>query len=126
MTDQEINIAIAEACGVNPELISKWLDWKEAAEQFRNSEINFDEYYRRHLRVNLLWSCPNYCRDLNAMHDAEKTRICYDPEIQETYSEQLLKAVLETYGYQGARMVLHASAHQRAKAFLRTLHLWKE
>jgi hypothetical protein len=106
MTDQEINIAIARECGWECDKDGNWKDSNG--------------------RYGINGCPPHYATNLNAMHDAEKTRICYDPEIQETYSEQLLKAVLETYGYQGARMVLHASAHQRAKAFLCTLHLWKE
>lgn len=84
MSDQEINGAIAEACG-----------WKD-----------FD------------------CNDLNAMHEAEKTLLTQcgnDPQddLWIDYLANLLHA---------APLCLreHATARQRAEAFLKTIGKWED
>jgi hypothetical protein len=93
MTNEQINIAIAEACG-----------WKE--EEFGPS------WYQSYTKM------PNFCNDLNAMHEAEKrmrngdwTRYCQ---------------YLAEYGGGTVRFVsVHATAPNRAEAFLRTIGKWE-
>lgn len=70
-------------------------------------------------------SVPNYPHDLNAMHEAEK--VLTDAQWLE-YRDELRTVVLGP-----VRMVsdwykadLHATAAQRAEAFLKTLKLWVE
>lgn len=94
MSEKEINIAIAEACG----------------------EDN-DSIYR-----DLI---PNYLNDLNAMHDAEQ--VLTDDQWP-IYRDEIRLVVLGPI-----RMVsdwcksdIHATATQRAKAFLKTIDKWKE
>ena len=56
---------------------------------------------------------PDYLNDLNAMHEAEKI-MSYD-EFDEYYVQLSMKMVRP----------FHATAAQRAEAFLKTLNLWK-
>lgn len=94
MNDSQINIAIAEACGY---------------------------YY-----MDSVWHLPNGARadkfpdcanDLNAMHEAEKVLTRYQQSV--TYSDNLMKIV----GYHTFDSA-HATAQQRAEAFLRTIGKW--
>lgn len=111
MTDQEINIAIAEACG-KPMPLHKSSD-PERLEVFDNE-----------------WKAiPNYCADLNAMHEAEST---FDGTQAHTYNEALCRIATplnklfpanRKNGCDG--FIFHATALQRAEAFLRVKGLWK-
>lgn len=95
MTDKQINAAIAEACG-----------WGQ------KPVVNTDR--------GRIWvtNCPNYCADLNAMHDAEK----------ELDSGELFRGYyLALYDItKSTRMPVCATARQRAEAFLRTIGKWEE
>ena len=103
MTPEQQRIAIAEACG-------KWHSgWPH-------------EYMNQADRLRHI---PNYLNDLNAMHEAEKMLGACWP----TYCEHLLEIVepeprsLEVCHYWN---LLHATATQRAEAFLRTIGKWEE
>ena len=105
MSDEQINIAIAEACG-----------WRHIA--FNRGWINAGDGETQCV-------IPDYCNDLNAMHEAEK--VLNDEQWPE-YRAELRNVVLG-----GIRMVsqwckadLHATARQRAEAFLKTIGKWKE
>jgi hypothetical protein len=102
MTDQKINKAIA-----------KYLGWKEFSSfsdckqiigkrpSFHNGKIvsyTVDQYV------------PNYCRDLNAMHEAEKVLTTAQTT---TMSQYLHRRLGMLWGF--------ATASQRAEAFLRTI-----
>lgn len=89
MTDEQINIAIAEACG--------WVVFATTRP------------------TDLL----DYVNDLNAMHEAEKVLTRYQQSV--TYSDNLMKIV----GYHTFDSA-HATAQQRAEAFLRTIGKWEE
>jgi hypothetical protein len=94
MTDEQINQAIAEACGLKPKRRPVF-------------------YARSGMKIEAV-PPPNYCNDLNAMHEAEKTLT----------SAQLLDyvALLFDACYEASL----ATARQRAEAFLRTLDKWEE
>lgn len=104
MTDEQINRAIAEACG--------WIfvirdEWESPS-------------------GDLLPSCsiPHYCSDLNAMHEAEKvlTEVNWF-----YYTSELARIVrLPNQPEVQIKQSIHATARQRAKAFLRTLGKWEE
>lgn len=77
---------------------------------------------------------PDYLNDLNAMHEAEKTL-----EHPEAYISRLLPLLnrdirsatpSDNLNYYGSTKinfcVAHASARQRAEAFLRTIGKWKD
>jgi len=93
-TDCLINEAIAEACGWTVD--KRGLGW-----------LSPNGYYTQK---------PDYCTDLNAMHEAEKVhRMGSDwPE----YLDYLEKVALSDVAY--------ATARHRAEAFLRTLGKWEE
>lgn len=62
---------------------------------------------------------PNYIQSLDAVAKIEKT-FRYDEELNEKYTKNLNRVVIETLGYQGANQVIFASSTQRIKAILRT------
>lgn len=89
MSDDEINKAIAEACG-----------WKPSV------------------------GChPDYCVDLNAMHQAEKVIAEIGVNKWWEYAGNILRRNPTPFG---AETAIHATARQRAEAFLRTTGKWKE
>jgi len=101
MTNDQINQRIAEACG-----------WTEVGEcenggfRLRGFPPNRHEAHRKPI--------PNYCIDLNAMHEAEKSLRGIEWDV---YVDSLANTWVE---------VVHASARQRAEAFLRTLGKWED
>lgn len=112
MTDEQINAAIAEACG-----------WTEIhVEDF--SEIGVPCFITmglppKFIHIENAMALPNYCNDLNAMHEAEK--VLTDNQFMR-YS-RWIESFMQSPHY---RSYLSASARQRAEAFLRTLGKWEE
>ena len=96
MTNEQINIAIVEACG-----------WK----QVEGEECFFDNGTEQVYIENI----PDYCNDLNAMHEAEKV-------LEEKRLVWKYEMTLTRNGGNGFNWSkIHATALQRAKAFLKTL-----
>ena len=106
MTKEAQRIAIAEACGwINqgkakgvPALNHRWF----------NPSIN--SWYGDD-------NLPDYLYDLNAMHEAEKV---LNFQQRSEYVSRLSSMVSHGFDF------CHATATQRAEAFLRTLGLWIE
>lgn len=94
MTDEQINVAIAEACGWKWVQGYQWIDSNG--------------------RTAFAWDILDYCTDLNAMHEAEKT-------MDEDQWHDYVEYVGGTW-----EQAMHSTARQRAEAFLRTLGKWKE
>lgn len=96
MTNKEINMAIAEACG-----------WK-----FVDAMAIRSDGLRMRSAINNPRAefCPDYANDLNAMREAE---ILMDPYTRLEIARRL-------------RYDVFATASQRAEAFLRTLGKWDE
>ena len=118
MTDQEINEAIAKSCGFD-----------EYCKECCGGMVEYHDIDGTYLRSSSC-SCgghplpiPNYCTDLNAMHEAEMiltdlreyclwiTDVCRGG----TYMPQ---------NYEEMFQMVNATARQRAEAFLRTKGLW--
>ncbi len=101
MTNEQINIAIAEACGID-------------LERYRT--------YEGDINVSAL---KKYHNDLNAMHEAEK--VLNDEQWPE-YREELRNVVLGGIRMvsQWCKADLHTTARQRAEAFLKTIGKWEE
>lgn len=98
MTDEQINAAIAEACG-----------WTGINATHKSGKAPNADYVGSEF-------IPNYCTDLNAMHEAE---------------EALKGKQFGTYGIalndiEGSLWGIRATARQRAEAFLRTLGKWED
>jgi len=103
MTDEQMRIAIAEACGWKvPNGCTNYRVRPEGSRVFFNPLTDDDPL-------------PDYLNDLNAMHEAEKTLLKIDgcQAHWETYSN-ILTAKL------GCVDIFHATARQRAEAFLKT------
>lgn len=120
MSDQEIRIAIAEACG-----------WKFLGTFDIGMEAINPEGKKVSQGLAFSWqvllahsNVPDYLNDLNAMHEAVKS---LRPETANEWADELTKITLLganphwTHWYHLA----NATARQRSEAFLRTLNLWK-
>ncbi len=107
MTAEQINIAIAKACG--------WTDITLRPHDMGELPPRLAGFHKETGGRKFL---PNYCNDLNAMHEAEKTlthRQLVDMQTCLTHFE----------GYRES-LPFHSTAHQRAKAFLRAIGKWEE
>lgn len=111
MTPEHQRIAIAEACG-----------WKvHPKDRFIVIPPNSPH------SVQPLNTIPDYLNDLNAMHEAEKACILETFEKSLLFRNALHKICCDGHNYKiEASLIWHATAAQRAEAFLRTLDLWKE
>jgi len=96
MTDKQINAAIAVACG-----------WTDVTASHRSGKTPGADYVGYEFY-------PNYSTDLNAMHEAERTIL----DMNDGYGWELSRTECFT--------VWHATARQRAEAFLRLLDKWEE
>lgn len=98
MTEEQINIAIAKACG-----------WK-----YINNETYAPD-------GSFWWSkkaeFPDYYNDLNAMHEAEKV-------LTNKQWWLFVEFLTEICGG-GVAICISATARQRAEAFLKTLNKWE-
>lgn len=116
MTDDQINAAIADACGWKLQGSQKH---QEATKGWQFGHTFAIDPSGKLISRNAI---PNYCTDLNAMHEAEKVLKTWDHFVN--YHAWL--------GYCGGNKIvqLHeritATARQRAEAFLRTLGKWEE
>ena len=105
MTNQQINISIAEALG-------KAVEWHDGVPYWLGMWSSVGEGNESFAEFN-----PAY--DLNAMHEAEKV-IKINFHLWKCYESFLARIVSGDCG------MFHITANQRAEAFLRTLGKWKE
>ena len=101
MTDQQINIAIAQACG-----------WTGIGRE--NGVFVGWPPGRSGDRARI----PDYSSDLNMMHEAEGA---LSDDQTWIFSRYITSATLD----EPKRSSISAAARQRAEAFLKTLNLWK-
>ena len=132
MSNEEIRLAIAEACGW------KWYRHPSASSlqhpHYRFLALPIAHEYEQSpqwmVRADMTeklcavgymvkeFNLPDYCDDLNAMHEAEKT---LDAEqLNYSYSHALYNIVVPLN-----QQPFRATARQRAEAFLKTKGLWK-
>ena len=104
MTDEQINIAIAEACG-----------YKNVTIGVTEGTIRVVVGYKHHTFDEEI---PDYCNDLNAMHEAEKI---FDHALYCRYINELCDITIK-----GNNSMYMATAVQRAEAFLRTINKWED
>lgn len=118
MKDNEINIAIAEACG-----------YQKIASYTLASGKRPDGF---HPKTNLLVNIPDYLYDLNAMHEAEKVLDAWPDNFSSPCPYALDQYCINLNGIVGHNIttpswaIIHATARQRAEAFLRTFGKWKD
>ena len=141
MSPEAQRIAIAEACGwtvksqpcSHSASVTEWFWWTPA-----RHGLVIPDYTCSTQRSfpsgtvsgnSIPEQVPDYLSDLNAMHEAEK--VLTTPEQQSRYVEQLCRllndAMRESRRWIGATPFhyAHATAAQRAEAFLRTLGKWE-
>ena len=108
MKTEEQRIAIAEAC--------RWLVNDDGVTGI--SPINVEQGLTNPKICS--WKLPDYLHDLNAMHEAEKILT----ENQLDYYAEWLKDGNSSGGFPSQLCHWHATAVQRAEAFLRTIGKW--
>jgi hypothetical protein len=104
MTPKAQRIAIAEACGT--------MKWSYALAP--SYALAFGRFVAA--------SVPKYTEDLNAMHEAEKVLTEKGVNTWWTYVDLINRQNLTPFGQSTA---VHATAAQRAEAFLRTIEKWE-
>ena len=110
MTSRKINKAIAEHLG-----------WKELSFVFDGKHIIGDRpsfHNGKIVSYTVDQYVPDYCNDLNAMHEAEKILFTTNNWDACAYEAALQK---ETTSW-----AWHSTAKQRAEAFLKTICKWEE
>ena len=107
MTDEQINAAIAKACG--------WTEIQDSGVWHHHKLWGYPRL-KPGQGGNSFHYLPDYCNDLNAMHEAE-----------EFLSGNLwIEYVNNLANIEGNLFGIRATARQRAEAFLRTLGKWKK
>jgi hypothetical protein len=149
MTPEEQRTAIAEACGYRRwKFGDPFLEGLRLADQKFNGYIrcitkvypngvtldvdesplySFEEMQENFIPVNFWltpdnkWNkrLPDYLNDLNAMHEAEKI-------LANRYWTRYCQYLAELGGGSVRFMSVHATASQKAEAFLRTIGKWKD
>lgn len=109
MTTEEKRIAIAQACG--------WVRWSKI---YRGRS----EHGWKKEGHPFLLTPPDYLNDLNAMHEAERT-LSADNKTQDQWWEWLKTVCSRDCAGSCTYAAAHATAAQRADAFLLTLNLMK-
>jgi hypothetical protein len=104
MTDEQINIAIAKACG--------WTDCSNVDGSLCGLPAGVTSLNGRYSFI------PDYCNDLNAMHEAEKI---FDTALYCRYINELCDITIK-----GNNSMYMATAVQRAEAFLKTINKWED
>lgn len=131
MTDEQINRAIAEYCGEIPQyhvLVDgqyRMHDTKENCEKWIKFMEGRWERGSQNRGYRLVAVHKQYCRDLNAMHEAKKTMTsaqCSEynnliVELREAHSKDKPQSLRWSWG-QPARI--------EAEAFLRTVGKWED
>lgn len=104
MTDEQMRIAIAKACG-----------WRQSERNTAHWHHVSEPY--SHI---LFGDLPNYLNDLNAMHEAEKTLVLQHQILYQGWLGKITGNKCPALFGQ-----IHATARQRAEAFVKTLNLKK-
>ncbi len=116
MSPEQQRIKIAEACG-----------WKRR-DYVNCHGVTVQDWVKENEVIYGTENLPDYLNDLNAMHEAEKV---LNREQIHKYLDELEHLVardqkfLPTVAWLNW-LSLHATAVQRAEAFLKTLGIWKE
>ena len=128
MTDEEINIAIAEHCG--------WTRIEELDNTYYADNLDYIIS-----KPDKIWGgvnpktgdddfIPDYCNDLNAMHEAEKE---LDWQGKTKFAEILYRHCPDSYirnndetEWDEIFPLINSTAQQRAQAFLKAIGKWEQ
>ncbi len=120
MTPEAQRIAIAEACGIELQRCVRPRQYvtadmaMDAGDRSMEGSLYSEEEWEQ-------IEPPDYLNDLNAMHEAEKVLGEFGSKIWAQYARNIRKGDIVALSGE----LIHATAAQRAEAFLRTLGLWK-
>ena len=121
MTDEEINIAIAETLG-----LFKIQPLRRTTRKGKLDPSGVVLWYceEHHGGAATYARVPNYCNDLNACHEVE---VSLDDAKHDSFQQHLLEIISPKTHWSDMAMtrIVSATARQRAEAFLRTLNLWQ-
>jgi hypothetical protein len=127
MTDQQINIAIAESLGWHSKSGAnggvKWVD-KDGIS--RNGGGLYGYGYNDELKLSHL---PDYTADLNACHELEKM---LDDKQLARYAQQIIGSarrkmnIPDHESHYPVPFIISATARQRCEAYLKTIGKWIE
>lgn len=125
MTEQAQRIAIAKACGW------AWVPIKDTPSLLELTGPNGRTYctvregFPKSMTQCEGFNLPDYLHDLNAMVEAEEVLLKKGLEALDNFRtwERYCKFLVNRLGIDDA---IHATAAQRAEAFLRTLNLWDD
>ncbi len=111
MNPKAQRIAIAETCGNKPHTpgalgVPRWISAEYETGDLGNGVVYLDEL-------------PDYLNDLNAMHEAEKVLGLMQ---RHHFANRVASSADAGWGFKA----LHATAAQRAEAFLRTIGKWED
>lgn len=113
LTDAEINKAIAEWCGY-------YVIQDDSGSGYKLIHPTLDVRYAWCDSQEEAWSnTPDYHRDFNACHEAEKEILKNEPEMGRNTYGFILRGLVGEHYY-------HATARQRCEALLRVLGKRKE
>lgn len=119
MKAEEQRIAIAEACGFT--IKTDDLGYKFGAYRPDGTVISRTDGDRRWLELK---SYPDYLNDLNAMHEAEKTLKGMQCQNYQLWLIGCARGEHFIHNKTPDCYEFHATAAQRAEAFLRTIGKW--
>jgi|694.fasta_scaffold122852_3 hypothetical protein len=133
MTPEKQRIAIAEACGwkgISEQFLVGYAPWRTEPYSDRVNACPVDE-----LECFPLDPLPDYLNDLNEMRKVEEMLLPDDAAYSQRffYASELGRITGNDNGNGWKPLsndacfpILHATAAQRAEAFLKTLELWAE
>jgi hypothetical protein len=111
MTDEKINIAIAEACGMRGV-------WEKKITSC-GCDGQWDYFNPQGNRL------PDYCNDLNAMHEAVLS-VLNVASSQLNWDYCRILGEVTGSGEHVTTALVHSTAAQRAEAFLKTINKWED
>ena len=130
MRPQQQRIAIAEACGW------EFVKWGKGSLKIFHPASRLDQVLPIRLngrtidqaKTDYISALPDYLNDLDAMHEAEEVLTGYPSKEWDNYIMDLHAVTQSTPSGKLSEIacITHATAAQRAEAFLRTLGLWEE
>lgn len=131
MTDEEIRITVAEACG-----LFRFMPLKRTTRRMKDDPNGVRLWYcdHHHGGAAEYVEVPFYPTDLNAMHEAvnnvpDELRLAYRRNLNlaaNGLSVGALRKLSKEQQEQAFWQYANATARHRAEAFLRTLNLWKD
>lgn len=145
MNDEQISIAIAEACGWTYRLVPSDAEI-EAAREGTGPYAGMKGYpigggpmggmqfkWWRKPSGEEVSDCPDYCHDLNAMAEAEliffdpaKAKLCNCFLYLQTLRDVVRNGREDLTFDETLMLMVRAKSSQRAEAFLRTIGKWKD